>query len=403
MDNTKKVPVLRFPEFSGEWEVKTLDTITDKIGDGLHATPIYDNNGDYYFINGNNLTDKKIVLTENTKKVNEEAFNKHKINLSTQTILMSINGTIGNIAFYNGEKVILGKSACYLNLKQNENRTFIFNIIQTNKITAHFEKELTGSTIKNLSLTSIKSTKIFIPTLPEQQKIADFLTQIDYKIQQLTQKKRLLERYKKGVMQQIFSQEIRFTDDDGGGFPEWEEKELGDICDYKNGGAFESDVVENGEFYLITLNSIDINGKLKSDHKKINYTDNSLKKDDLIMVLSDVAHGDFLGLTDIIPSDNYVLNQRMGALKQKIQINVFYLKTFINFNQKYFKLMGQGSSQQNLSKGDILSFKVGFPCIKEQTKIANFLSALDEKIALVEKQLNGTKQYKKGLLQQMFV
>jgi type I restriction enzyme S subunit len=88
------VPKFRFKEFSGKWEVKTFDEITDKIGDGLHATPIYDETGDYYFINGNNLTDSKISLFENTKKVSAIEFEKHKVNLGNQTILMSINGTI---------------------------------------------------------------------------------------------------------------------------------------------------------------------------------------------------------------------------------------------------------------------------------------------------------------------
>ena len=94
---------------------------------------------------------------------------------------MSINGTIGNMAFYNGEKVVLGKSACYLNLKMNESKDFLFNVLQTSKLTAYFEKELTGSTIKNLSLTTIKNTKIYLPTLPEQTKIANFLKAVDEK------------------------------------------------------------------------------------------------------------------------------------------------------------------------------------------------------------------------------
>lgn len=147
MDNIKKVPALRFPEFSGDWEVKKFSAITDKIGDGLHSTPIYDDNGNYYFINGNNLVNYKIYFSENTKKVSEHEFYKHKIELNNQTILMSINGTIGNIAFYNGENIVLGKSACYLNLRKNENKNFIANVLQTSKLIAHFEKELTGSTI----------------------------------------------------------------------------------------------------------------------------------------------------------------------------------------------------------------------------------------------------------------
>jgi type I restriction enzyme, S subunit len=86
------VPRLRFKEFSGEWEVKKLGEITNKIGDGLHSTPDYDENGDYYFINGNNLINNKVSFSESTKKVSEIEFNKHKVELNNQTILISING-----------------------------------------------------------------------------------------------------------------------------------------------------------------------------------------------------------------------------------------------------------------------------------------------------------------------
>ena len=148
---------------------------------------------------------------------------------------------------------------------------------------------------------------------------------------------------------------------------------------------------------------MDIKGYLKKEHKRLDITDNSLKKGDLVMVLSDVAHGNFLGLTDIIPNDNYVLNQRMGALKPIVELNRFYLKTCINANQKYFKLKGQGSSQLNLSKGDVCSFIVPFPSLPEQTKIANFLSAIDDKINNCGVQIEKMEGWKKGLLQQMFV
>ena len=121
------------------------------------------------------------------------------------------------------------------------------------------------------------------------------------------------------------------------------------------------------------------------------------------MILSDVAHGNFLGLTDIIPSDKYVLNQRIGGLRAKTNIEVKFASLYINFNQKYFKLHGQGSSQLNLSKGDVLDFNLPILHNKEQTKIANFLTSIDEKITKAQTYLDTVKQYKQGLLQQMFV
>lgn len=186
---------------------------------------------------------------------------------------------------------------------------------------------------------------------------------------------------------------------------EWEAKKLGELCDYWNGASHENGVSDIGEFNLISLNSIDIDGNLKSEMKKLSYTDNSLQENDLIMVLSDVAHGNFLGLADIIPNDKYVLNQRMAGLriKENKQANSFFLRAYINKNQKYFKTKGQGSSQLNLSKSSVTEFPVIIPKdIKEQQKIASCLSSLDEVIAAHSQKLEALKDHKKGLMQNLF-
>lgn len=185
---------------------------------------------------------------------------------------------------------------------------------------------------------------------------------------------------------------------------DWEFKRLGEVCDYWNGASHESGVDENGEYYLISLNSIDIEGKLKLEMKRISYTDNSLQKDDLVMVLSDVAHGNFLGLTDIIPNNKYVLNQRMAGLRIKHLgfANPFFIRTFINYNQKYFKANGQGSSQLNLSKSSVTDFPILLPSIHEQQKIASCLSSLDEVIAAETQYIATLQDHKKGLMQNLF-
>ena len=118
MNEETLVPKLRFSGFDDDWKEVSLIEISEKIGDGMHATPKYADNSDYYFINGNNLDNKNIVINDNTKCVPLEEYEKHKINFKN-TILISINGTIGNLAYYNGETVILGKSACYIILKKD--------------------------------------------------------------------------------------------------------------------------------------------------------------------------------------------------------------------------------------------------------------------------------------------
>ena len=153
------------------------------------------------------------------------------------------------------------------------------------------------------------------------------------------------------------------------------------------------------------VNALEIEGNLKTKMKTVNNTDNSLIKNDIVMVLSDVAHGNFLGLSAIIPNNNYVLNQRMAGLRfyPNQDTNIEFLRLFINNNQKYFKQKGQGSSQQNLSKPSVVQFPVLLPNNpKEQQKIADCLSSLDDVIAAQTKKLALLKKHKKGLLQQLF-
>ncbi|MCQ2875805.1 restriction endonuclease subunit S [Helicobacter pylori] len=178
----------------------------------------------------------------------------------------------------------------------------------------------------------------------------------------------------------------------------WQRVRLGDICEFGNGGAYETLIVENGDFKLISLNSIDIDGNLKNTMKRVNFYDNSLKQDDIVMVLSDVAHGDFLGLCAVIPSNNYVLNQRMGRLRKKNDcINILFLRLYINANQKYFKMQGQGSSQLNLSKKAIEDFEILLPPLNEQIAIANILSGLDRYLYSLDALILKKESVKKAL------
>ncbi|MGL2494807.1 restriction endonuclease subunit S [Helicobacter pylori] len=132
--------------------------------------------------------------------------------------------------------------------------------------------------------------------------------------------------------------------------------------------------------------------------KRVNFYDNSLKQDDIVMVLSDVAHGDFLGLCAVIPSNDYVLNQRMGRLRIRNDcINILFLRLYINANQKYFKMQGQGSSQLNLSKKAIEDFEIPLPPLNEQIAIANILSALDHYLYTLDALILKKESVKKAL------
>jgi type I restriction enzyme S subunit len=159
------------------WERKKIIELTSKLGDGLHGTPKYSNDGDYFFINGNNLDNGQILIKEQTKKVTNEEYEKYKKDLNDRTVFVSINGTLGNVAYYNNEKIILGKSACYFNLLEGIEKDFIKYTIQSPNFIKYMFAEATGATIKNFSLKSMRDYEIELPPLPEQKQIVAILDQ----------------------------------------------------------------------------------------------------------------------------------------------------------------------------------------------------------------------------------
>lgn len=153
---------------------KKLEDMTTRIGDGLHGTPKYNEEGEYYFINGNNLNDGIIEFKDSTKKCLFDEYEKYKKELNSNTVLVSINGTIGNTAFYNSEKVILGKSACYMNLKNDFDKKYLRYYLKTQKFINYANLTATGSTIKNVPLKAIRNLLVPLPSsLAEQQKIVE--------------------------------------------------------------------------------------------------------------------------------------------------------------------------------------------------------------------------------------
>jgi type I restriction enzyme S subunit len=156
-------PDVKEGELPEGWINKSLKDSSILIGDGLHGTPAYNENGEYFFINGNNLENGKVVIKKSTKKVNEDQYLKHRKPLGNNTILLSINGTIGNLAFYNNEKVILGKSACFINLKSDINKHFTRYVLMSESFYNYAMNNATGSTIMNVGLKAIRDFRFNYP------------------------------------------------------------------------------------------------------------------------------------------------------------------------------------------------------------------------------------------------
>ena len=164
------------------WAWERLCNITEIIGDGIHGTPNFDDNGKYYFINGNNLVDGKVVLKDATKKVNENEFLLHRKPLTLNTILLSINGTLGNIAYYNNEPIILGKSACYISLSKNISKEYARVVFETKSFLNYAAHSATKTTIANISLNAIRTFLFPLPPLAEQKRIVEKIDEIFAKL-----------------------------------------------------------------------------------------------------------------------------------------------------------------------------------------------------------------------------
>lgn len=224
-----------------EWKEVTLGEVSSKIGDGLHGTPKYDDEGSYYFINGNNLNCGKIIIKDDTKRVGIEEFVKNQKELNEQTILVSINGTIGNVAKYNNEPCILGKSACYINVVKEVDKEFIYYVLTSANFKRNITNEATGTTIKNVSLKQMREYKFNIPcNISYQHRIASILSSLDRKIELNNKINADLEEMAQAIFKNWFVdfepfKDGKFVDSELGMIPEgWKVGTLGDITKNKS-------------------------------------------------------------------------------------------------------------------------------------------------------------------------
>lgn len=183
---------------------------------------------------------------------------------------------------------------------------------------------------------------------------------------------------------------------------DWDVKPLSEVVDFANGKPHEKDIKVSGLYLLITLDSIDINGGLKNQHKQTDTWDDSLKKNDLVVVLSDLAHGNLLGLCDLIPQDGrFVLNQRMGRLRRKIDADPYFIRLQINRRQYHFKARGQGTSQRHIYQRDFEALLIPFAPPPEQRAIAQALSDVDALLATLDQLIAKKRNLKQAAMQQL--
>lgn len=397
------VPALRFPEFIKSWECSILEKLSKKIGDGIHSTPSYDDNGTFYFINGNNLNGGKIVITSSTKRVSEkEAYKNNAENLEANSILMSINGTIGNVALYHNEPIMLGKSACYINSKDNIDKNYLFYYLQYPKTQLYFEAELTGTTIKNLSLQSIRKTKIYIPTIEEQHKISRFLQKIDERI---STQNTIIEKYESLIQAMCDTLVEQETQQVTLSFSDFGQSYLGlsgkSAEDFGEGYPFITymNVYQNQIIDLTDVGLVKIN---ETEQQSV------VRYGDILLTLSSETPEE-VGMGAVYLGETYplYLNSFCFGIHITDESKIYppflaYYVSSQSFRKAVYPL-AQGSTRFNLQKSDFMKKKFSFPVIEKQRKIYSTLKTYSDKL-IVEKQimrlLCNQKCY---LLRQLFI
>jgi type I restriction enzyme S subunit len=404
-EKKKNIPELRFPEFDGEWQFSKMENHFD-FKNGLNKEKEYFGKGTP-IVNFTDVLNKTGLKNENIsgrvtltpKEINNYSAKKGDVffTRTSETI-----NEIGMSATLLDEIPNCVFSGFVLRARPKDSsldrffNQYLFNIQSVRK------EIITKSSYTTRALTSgtlLNKVEFYYPiTKQEQQKIASFLTSVDKRIQQLTKKKELLEKYKKGIMQKIFSQQIRFKDDDGKDFPAWEEKRLEEIAIVIMGQSPDSNsynTVSDG-IYLIQGNA-DISSRATKPRNWTNAPTKLCQINDIILTVrapvGEVA----------ISHHKACIGRGVCAIRNKGDNQIQFIYQYLLFIENKWDRLSQGSTFTAVSSNEIRRLQIFTPSIYEQQKIADFLSSIDKKIEAVETQLEKTKEFKKGLLQKMFV
>lgn len=398
-----QVSKLRFQEFNGEWEKNILKEICTFFSGGTPTSTdkkLY--NGSIPFIGSGNIYD-----TEVKNYITEEALNSSSAKLvKVGDILYALYGAnSGEVAISKMQGAINQAILCIRTKSDFNEFVYYLLLLNKDKIVSKYLQGGQG----NLSADIIKKLKYSIPTLPEQQKVASFLSAVDEKIQQISRKKELLVQYKKGVMQQLFSGKLRFKDESGKDYADWEEKKLGDIAKITTGGTPNTFKKEYWGGNIRWMNSGELNLKIVKEVEN-RITEEGLKNSSTKMIpikcilIGLAGQGKTRG-TAAMNLVELCTNQSIASILPNYEKFIpEYL--YQNIDQRYDELRGLSTGdggRGGLNLQIIKSFKMNLPSISEQQKIANFLSSIDVKIESTNQQITQTQSFKKGLLQQMFV
>lgn len=400
-------PKLRFPEFTDEWHTHTLGTAFD-VRDGTHESPQYLESGKP-LITSKNLRSNGSLDLDQVSYISEEDFRSinKRSGVDVGDILFGMIGTIGNPVRVTSNDFAIKNVAL---IKPKDYPTeYLIHYLNSPAIKRQFYEKNAGGTQKFIALGDIRRLIISLPQKPEQQKIADFLTAIDKKIEMIDKKGKLLKRYKKGVMQKIFTQQIRFKDENGKNYPAWENRRMAnvftEITDKVGDSKVETYSITAGKGFVSQTSKFgrDISGSQNRNYTLLNEDNFSYNKGNSKTYTYGCVYLNKEGRPIAVP--NVFISFK---LKDENMIPDFFARLFENhYLDRYLRqIISSGARMDgllNVGKSDFFDIRIPIPDSHEQQKVADFLSAIDDKIKAEEIRLDNTQKFKKALLQRMFL
>ncbi len=414
MGNLKKVPEIRFPEFKKDWESKKFGDLTERVSKpvAVEKNKMYQQIG--IRSHGKGIFHKELVTGKSLGNkrvfwVQENCLIVNIVFAWEQAVAQTTDNERGMIASH--------RFPMYVPKENKSHVDYLLHFFLTTKGKKLLNLASPGGAGRNKTLGQKEFEKLnfLIPEQKEQQKIAQFLSTVNRKITQLNDKLNLLEQYKKGVLQELFSQELRFKDDNGKEFPKWEKKKLGEI------GIFQTSSVDKlynegeKEVFLVNYMNVYRHESINSDTisklqittaRESQISSNNLKKGDILFTPSSETPLD-IGHSVVIFEDlkDCVYSYHLIRFRPTKTIDILYSHYFCNVKGvlKQFSKLATGSTRFTISIKSFSSIEVSLPSLKEQVKIASFLSKIDEKINQIKTQIEQTQEWKKGLLQKMFI
>lgn len=389
-----------------KWKTDSLEHLTFKIGDGLHGTPIFNDSGNYYFINGNNFQKRKIVISENDSKIKYDEAKKYLKDLNENTILISINGTIGNMAFYNNERIVLGKSACYINCNQSRIlKQYLFYVLGFKKNQEILIGNTTGTTIKNLSLKSIRDYLVFYPESKKEQKIiAESLYNIDNLIDslQLLISKKI--NIRDGFLHLYFNKLNRLD----GYEKEWIKIKINEISKeiIKGSGLSKEDVDQDGKSKCILYGELftkyneNINKVVSKTNIEIGVKS---RNGDILIPGSTTTVGRDLAKACLINEDNVLLGGDINIIRLKDNMYPLFISyLFSNCLNSQVEKVAQGTTIIHLHGKNIGKISINIPRdYNEQKQLADTVLKMDCEIEALKEKLSKYNKIKDGMMEDL--